>query len=71
MTRQWLSPAYPLEVLNTLTLTEHLAGTRMTIMRYPIDVSEEERKTFEPGHKSIQQGFSGTLDQLAAHLAEV
>ena len=32
--------------------------------------TESERKTFEAGFKSMQQGFTGTLDQLADCLAK-
>ena len=31
--------------------------------------TESERKTFAAGHKSMQQRFSGTLDQLADYVA--
>ena len=30
----------------------------------------EERKTFEAGHESMQQGWTGTLDQLTDYLAK-
>jgi len=33
-------------------------------------VDEEERKTFDAGHASMQGGWGGTMDQLAAYLAK-
>jgi uncharacterized protein YndB with AHSA1/START domain len=68
--RHPLSPTWPLEVLATLTLTEHGGKTTLRLQGRPINASEDERKTFEAGHKSMQQGFGGTFDQLAAYLAK-
>jgi hypothetical protein len=36
----------------------------------PQDASEIERKTFEEGRSSMQQGWGGTLDQLTAYLEQ-
>jgi hypothetical protein len=36
----------------------------------PINATAEERKTFKEGHSSMQQGFKGTLDQLAEYLTQ-
>ncbi len=63
------SPTWPLEVLNTLTLVEHQGKTTLTLQGGPINATEAERKTFEDGRASIQQGFKGTFDQLADYLA--
>ncbi len=32
--------------------------------------TEEERKTFDAGHASMTQGWSGTMEQLEAYLAK-
>jgi uncharacterized protein YndB with AHSA1/START domain len=64
------SPAWPLEVLNNMTLSEQNGKTTMTISGYPINATEEERKTYDAGHGSMKQGFTGTLDQLEAYLAK-
>lgn len=53
-----------------MTLTEHKGKTTITIKGLPHSATELERKTFEAGHKSMQQGFKGTLDQLAEYLAK-
>jgi uncharacterized protein YndB with AHSA1/START domain len=63
LVRHPLSPTWPLEVLNTMTL--HDGKTTLTLRAVPINATEEERKTFEAGRGSLKQGFTGTLDQLA------
>ena len=68
--RHPMSPTWPLEVLNTMTLAEHAGKTTMTIFGYPVNATEEERKTFADGRGSMKQGFTGTLDQLEAYLAK-
>jgi uncharacterized protein YndB with AHSA1/START domain len=70
LTRHPMSPTWPLEVLNTVTLSEHDRKTTLSLRGIPINATEEERKTFEAGHQSMQQGFKGTLDQLAEYLAK-
>jgi uncharacterized protein YndB with AHSA1/START domain len=62
------SPTWPLEVLNTMILSEHEGKTTMTVSGYPVNATEEERKTYDAGHGSMKQGFKGTLDQLEAYL---
>ena len=62
------SPTWPLEVLNIMRLSEQDGKTTMTISGYPIHATEEERTTYDAGHGSMKQGFTGTLDQLEAYL---
>jgi uncharacterized protein YndB with AHSA1/START domain len=69
--RHPMSPTWPLEVLNTMTLSENGGKTTMTISGYPINATEEEYKTYDAGRGSMKQGFTGTLDQLDAYLASV
>jgi uncharacterized protein YndB with AHSA1/START domain len=69
ITRHPMSPAWPQEVLNVLTLTEQNGKTTVTLRGGPINATEEERKIFAEGFASMQQGFSGTFDQLDAYLA--
>jgi uncharacterized protein YndB with AHSA1/START domain len=59
---------WPLEVLNVLTFTEHAGKTTITLRGGPINATEEERSTFRTEHKSMQQGFSGTFEQLVEYL---
>jgi hypothetical protein len=63
-----MSATWPLEVLNTMVLVEKNGKTEMTLTGIPINATEEERRTFKEGFKSMQQGFKGTLDQLEAYL---
>jgi uncharacterized protein YndB with AHSA1/START domain len=70
VTRHPISPKWPAEVLSTLTFFEIQPGKTAIIMSgVPINATEEERKTFEAGRESMNQGFKGTLDQLADYLA--
>jgi uncharacterized protein YndB with AHSA1/START domain len=71
VTRAPFSPTWPLEVFNTLTLSEHEGQTTLTLRGGPINATEEERRTFEAASESIKQGFSGTFDQLADYLARM
>jgi uncharacterized protein YndB with AHSA1/START domain len=70
VTRYPMSPTWPLETLNTLTLSEHGGKTTLTIRSIPHSATEAERKTFKAGVDSMQQGFTGTMDQLAEYLAK-
>jgi len=70
VTRHPMSATWPLEVLNVLSLSEHGDKTTLTLRGVPVNATEAERKTFEAGHASMQQGFKGTLDQLAEYLKQ-
>src|SRR5579872_1234232 len=64
VTRHPMSPTWPLEMLSTFTFEEMPGGkTRFTVRWAPLNASEQERKTFDAGTASMQQGWSGTLDQ--------
>jgi uncharacterized protein YndB with AHSA1/START domain len=60
---------WPVEMLSTITFAESGGRTTVTITWVPHDSTEAERKTFDAGRVSMQQGWGGTLDQLAAYLA--
>jgi len=62
------SQAWPLEVLNTLSLTEQDGKTALTLRSVPLNATAEECKTFEDAHQAIQQGFAGTFAQLTDYL---
>jgi uncharacterized protein YndB with AHSA1/START domain len=69
--RSPFSPTWPLEVLNTLTLSETGGRTTTVILRGgPINSTVEEYETFWNAQDSLRQGFAGTFDQLTAYLAE-
>lgn len=65
-----MAPTWPLETLSTLTFSEHDGKTTLTVHWTPHNATEEQRKTFEAGRDSMRQGWTGTLDQLAAYLAK-
>ena len=44
--------------------------TAVTVRWAAINATEAERKTFEAGQDSMQQGWSGTFEQLTAYLAK-
>jgi uncharacterized protein YndB with AHSA1/START domain len=68
--RHPFSPTWPLQILSTVTFVEHEGGTRLTVHWAPHAATESERETFEAGRDSMRQGWTGTLDQLAAYLAK-
>ena len=63
----WM-PIWPLEILNTLTLTEHEGKTTLTIKGKPINATAEEIKNFEGFRDSMQAGFAGSFEQLDEYL---
>jgi uncharacterized protein YndB with AHSA1/START domain len=65
-----LEGKWPLEVLNTMTLTEQGGKTTISLRGGPINATEEERKIFDGMADSMRQGFGGTFDQLDAYLAK-
>lgn len=65
------NPNWPLEVFNTITLSESEGKTTLTLRGGPINTTEEELKLYAEELKSIKQGFAGSLDRLADYLAMV
>lgn len=70
LTRHPLSPDCPLELLTTVTFAAQDNKTLLTIEWRPLNPTAVERQTFDAGHESMQNGWTGTLDRLAAYLAE-
>ena len=64
-----LGDDWPLEILNRLTLTEDGGKTKLTLRGSPINATETGRKAYASMFGSMQQGFAGTFDKLAEHLA--
>jgi uncharacterized protein YndB with AHSA1/START domain len=67
--RHPMSPTWPLETLSTVAFFEENGRTTLTFRGVPINATEEEHKAFQDGKQSMEQGFGGTWDQLAAYLA--
>jgi len=70
VTRHPLSSTWPLEVLNTARFSEADGKTTIDLRGGPINATDEERMTFQSAFNSMQQGFTGTMDQLADYLAK-
>ena len=71
ITRHPLSPTWPLEMLSTITFEAQGAQTKVTVRWGPLpSATAEERKAFDEGRASMNQGWTGTLDQLEAYLSE-
>lgn len=66
-----LRGTFPLEILNTLTLTESDGTTTVTVRGHPINATAEERATYRGMLGSMQQGFTGTFDALAEYLGRL
>ena len=65
------SADWPLEIMNTLTFTEHEGKTTLTLRGLPYNATAAEHNLFAGARTSIQQGFKGTMDQLETYLASV
>jgi len=70
-TRNPWMPTWPVEVLNTVTLSERYGKTIVTLRGRPVNATEEERATFAAGVESMRKGFGGTFDQLAEYLTKL
>ncbi len=71
MTRHPMSPTWPREMLSTATFADAGDGrTELTVRWRPLNAAPEEIATFDQGRDDMRQGFSGTFDNLAAHLAQ-
>ena len=63
----------PFELQNTVTLTETDGKTTLSIHTIPFGVTDADEIAFFDNLRdttSLEQGFGGTLDQLAAYLKE-
>ncbi len=70
-TRHPMNVSWPLELLSTITFVEKDGQTAVTVNWVSFNASEEERRAFAAGRGSMQQGWTGTLDQLAAYVAKI
>jgi uncharacterized protein YndB with AHSA1/START domain len=70
VTRHPMAPAWPLHMLTTVSFEDVGGKTRFTVRWAPYEATAEELQAFEAGRPSMTQGWSGTMDQLAAYLAK-
>jgi uncharacterized protein YndB with AHSA1/START domain len=67
-TRAPFNDKWPLEILNTLTLSEQFDLTRLVLMGEPLHATAEESELFESMLPSLHDTFSATFDQLQTYL---
>jgi uncharacterized protein YndB with AHSA1/START domain len=71
ITRHPMSPGWPLRTMATTTFTEEGSGSGLHLEWLPFEATPAETATFDAGHESMQQGWSGTFAQLEAYLASL
>jgi len=69
--RHPIDPGWPIEILNTIMISEQNGKTLLTLKGISLNASEAEVKTFVKGFGSLKQGWSGTLAQLENYLSSV
>lgn len=69
ITRAPFEQPIPLEILNEATFTETGGKTKVALRARPYGASDEEIAVFNGMFASLNEGYSGTLDQLEAALA--
>lgn len=70
LTRHPFVPTWPLETLSTTTFEQHAGKTTLTIRWLPLNATEQERQTFANMRQSMNQGWTGTFEQLTEYLAK-
>jgi uncharacterized protein YndB with AHSA1/START domain len=70
ITRHPFAPLWPAEMLGTSTFADQAGKTLLTTRTVAVNATDAERKAFEDGFGSMEEGFAGTWDQLAAYLAQ-
>jgi uncharacterized protein YndB with AHSA1/START domain len=64
------SDVCPLEIENSVTFTEQAGVTTVTLRARPFGEVEAERRYFVELQPSLEEGYGGTFEQLAGHLAK-
>ncbi len=65
------SEHWPLEVLATINFTEHNGKTTLIMKTIPINATAEEREIFISMFRSMELGWSGSFEKLAAYITKV
>jgi len=71
VTRHPFAPEWPLEMLSTIEFVERDGKTVVVVRWTPINVTDAEWNTFKAGLPGMNQGWSGTFEQLEAYLKEI
>lgn len=69
-TRSPFDGKWPLQMLSTVDFTEADGKTTVTVRWAAFEADAEERKVFDEGHASMNEGWTGTLDKLEQYLKE-
>ena len=70
-TRHPMAPSWPMLMHSTFTFEDEPGGkTKVTVRWQAYQAAPEEQRTFDTGHASMTQGWTGTLDKLTAYLAK-
>lgn len=70
--RHPMAPAFPLEILSTLTFEDEGEGaTRLTITWDPGGAPDAERAFFASIHEGMRGGWTGTFDQIERYAASL
>ncbi len=64
-----MSAGWPLETLSTVTFDDADGATNVTVRWAAHNATGLERETFNSGHSSMKQGWTGTFDQLTEYLS--
>lgn len=65
-----MSPDWPIQMRNVLTLEEQGGRTLMTLRSTPYQATEEQAQVFKAGHASLQMGFGGMYDVYDQYLSK-
>lgn len=68
ISRHPLHLSWPLELMTVFSFEEAGGKTRFSVNWTPHNATADEQHTFDSNHDSMNQGWGGTLDQLAAYL---
>ena len=68
ITRHPFAPDWPVKMRSTTNFTEQQGGTLLDLQWFPVDPTDAEHRAFDSGYNSMQQGWTGTFDQLADYL---
>lgn len=68
LTRAPFNEIWPLETLSTVTFTSQGDKTLLVSEGHPLTTAENELKAFDDMRKSMQGGYTGTMEQLVDYL---
>jgi uncharacterized protein YndB with AHSA1/START domain len=68
VTRHPFVADWPLEMLSETTFADQNGKTAVRLTWSPVNATAAEIAVFDAAHESMQQGWTGTFDQLDAYL---